>query len=88
MVKATDHGLGNDAAKPLNSTPDRHILAERQLRRVLAEYVTYFNQWRPHRSIGQRAPCAPAPWSPGHHSGEVVAVLILGGLHHVYQRAA
>jgi transposase InsO family protein len=32
------------------------ILGKRHLRRVLAEYVTYVNQWRPHRSIGQRAP--------------------------------
>ncbi len=30
-------------------------LNERHLRRVLAEYVAYFNRWRPHRSIGQRA---------------------------------
>ena len=35
------------------------IFGERHLRRVLTEYLTYFNQWRPHRSIGQRAPCAP-----------------------------
>ena len=27
--------------------------------KVLAEYVGYFNDWRPHRSPGQRAPCAP-----------------------------
>jgi hypothetical protein len=30
----------------------------------LAEYVGYFNHWRPHRSIGQRAPCAPAAGAP------------------------
>ena len=32
------------------------ILNGRHLRRVLTEYVTYFNRWRPHRSLGQRAP--------------------------------
>jgi transposase InsO family protein len=64
------------------------IFSERHLRRVLAEYVTYFNQWRPHRSIGQRAPCAPIPRSPGRQIGKVVAAPVLGGLHHVYQLAA
>jgi putative transposase len=64
------------------------IFGARHLRRVLTEYVTYFNHWRPHRSIGQRAPCAPNPRSPGRQSGEVVALPVLGGLHHVYQFAA
>jgi hypothetical protein len=32
------------------------IFNERHLAKVLAEYVGYFNHWRPHRSIGQRAP--------------------------------
>jgi len=65
------------------------ILNERHLRRVLTEYVTYFNRWRPHRSLGQRAPCAPAP--PSHASNRNGAGLItqpvLGGLHHVYDHA-
>src|SRR5918996_901181 len=33
------------------------ILNERHLRHVLMEYVTWFNHWRPHRSLGQRTPC-------------------------------
>ncbi len=66
------------------------ILNERHLRRVLAEYVTYFNRWRPHRSIGQRAPCAQAPPSHGSNQkgAEVIAKSVLGGLHHVYDFAA
>jgi putative transposase len=64
------------------------IFGERHLRRVLAEYVAYFNQWHPHRSIGQRAPCASALTTPGRQSGTVVATPVLGGLHHVYQIAA
>ena len=64
------------------------IFSERHLRRVLAEYITYFNRWRPHRSIGQRAPCAPVPRKLGHQSARVVAEPVLGGLHHVYQLAA
>jgi len=40
------------------------IFNERHLRQVLAEYVGYFNDWRPHRSIGQRAPCARLARAP------------------------
>jgi transposase InsO family protein len=32
------------------------IFNEANLRRVMASYVSYFNHWRPHRSLGQRAP--------------------------------
>jgi len=66
------------------------IFNERHLEKVLAEYVGYFNHWRPHRSIGQRAPCAPGT-DASHRSaqaGEITAIPVLGGLHHVYQRAA
>jgi transposase InsO family protein len=36
-----------------------HILVfdEVHLRRAISAYVVYFNYWRPHRSLGQRAPC-------------------------------
>jgi putative transposase len=66
------------------------IINERHLQKVLAEYVGYFNHWRPHRSIGQRAPCAVVPFPP-HRSAQaakIVAIPVLGGLHHVYQNAA
>ena len=63
------------------------ILNERHLRRVLAEYVAYFNRWRPHRSIGPCAPCAPA-FLAAPAKGMVVAEPVLRGLHHVYQMAA
>ena len=32
------------------------IFSEWHLQKVLAEYVGYFNHWRPHRSIGQLHP--------------------------------
>ena len=36
---------------------DRTIIwNERQLRALLAEYVAHYNEHRPHRSLGQRAP--------------------------------
>ena len=66
------------------------IFNERHLHRVLNEYVAYFNNWRPHRSIGQRAPCAPAPSACGRNQKgtEVMGRPVLGGLHHVYNLAA
>jgi putative transposase len=64
------------------------ILSERHLRRVLAEYVDYFNGWRPHRSMGQRAPRAPPRTVQSNISGNIIATPVLGGLHHIYDLAA
>ncbi len=64
------------------------IFNERQLRRVLGEYVAYFNHWRPHRSIGQRAPCARGPRTYSQTGTQISAKPALGGLHHVYHLAA
>ncbi len=67
------------------------LLGERHLRRVLAEYVTYFNGARPHQGIGQGVPTAPAPSGPQrrtHVKEGVLALPVLGGLHHEYRRAA
>jgi hypothetical protein len=33
------------------------IFNEAHLRRAISRYAAYFNYWRPHRSLGQRAPC-------------------------------
>ena len=57
---------------------------ERHLHRVLAEFVNYYNRDRPHRGLGLQA---PLPSLPGGH-GTIVARPVLGGLHHVYERAA
>ena len=39
---------------------DRTIVwNERQLRALLEEYVAHYNEHRPHRSLGQRAPDVP-----------------------------
>jgi putative transposase len=69
------------------------ILGERHLRRVLAEYVRYFNRGRAHQGIGQRTPISVestvAPLRQ-HTQGKesVTAVPVLGGLHHEYRLAA
>ena len=65
------------------------VLGEAHLRRVLREYVAYFNCDRPHQGLAQRVPEAAevAPARVGVR-GVVSAVPILGGLHHAYARAA
>ncbi len=65
------------------------VLGEAQLRRVLRAYVAYFDQARPHQGIGQAVPGRSASaqqQSTG--TGRVVAMPILGGLHHDYRRVA
>jgi putative transposase len=64
------------------------VLSERHLEHVLKEYCfRYFNAARPHQGIGQRVPSArvlkgrPDPAS-------VIAIPVLGGLHHDYRAAA
>ncbi len=64
------------------------ILNERQLRRVLKEYVQiYFNRARPHQGLRLAIPAAAAQSGPT-AGGKVVRMLLLGGLHHNYQWAA
>lgn len=64
------------------------ILSERQLYRVLKEYIAYFNRARPHQGNAQRLPVPPceAPLTEG--EGKIVSIKVLGGLHHSYQRVA
>jgi putative transposase len=66
------------------------IFNEADLRRVMSAYVTYFNHWRPHRSLGQRAPSGSAVLQSRSRgtSGKIIAEPVLGGLHHVYRCAA
>ncbi len=65
------------------------VLGEAQLRRILREYVAYFNTARPHQGLRQRVPdgregCVSGATLPG----SVRAAPILGGLHHAYEPAA
>jgi putative transposase len=64
-------------------------LGEAHLRWALGEYVAYFNQARPHQGLGQRVPAAGvSSGSARHGTGDIVAIPVLGGLHHAYRRAA
>ena len=60
------------------------IINEAHLRSVLTEFVRYYNQERPHRTLRLETP-VPAVRSA---SGAIRARPVLGGLHHVYDRVA
>jgi len=62
------------------------ILNESHLRRILREYVRYYNEVRPHLSLEGNAP-EPRELEPPSR-GPVIAIPVLGGLHHHYRRAA
>ena len=62
------------------------VLNEGHLRRILREYVRYYNQSRPHLSLCRNSP-QPRDVQPPSH-GPVKAIPFLGGLHHRYTRAA
>ncbi len=67
---------------------DRLVLYCTQLRRVVQEYVDYYNDSRPHQGIEQRV---PTPYhQPAHppRLGRITVQPVLGGLHHAYSRAA
>jgi putative transposase len=64
------------------------ILHAGQLRRALREYCAYYNAARPHQGLGQAIPGAPGPTPLTPSAGPIVAIPILGGLHHDYRRAS
>jgi transposase InsO family protein len=61
------------------------ILHRKQLNRLVAEFIDYYNHSRPHQSSGQRI---PARFDQNYHpqSGQVVSTPVLGSLHHSYAR--
>jgi transposase InsO family protein len=61
------------------------ILNEAHLRRILEEYLEYYNRSRTHRSLGQDCPIHRPPQSPSEGSN-VISIPQVGGLHHRYER--
>ncbi len=65
------------------------VVSEQHLRRVVLEYVRYFNHVRPHQGICQRLPVPDeAAGASGGNAGNIIAFPVLGGLHHDYRRVA
>jgi transposase InsO family protein len=62
------------------------ILGESHLRRVMKEYVGYYNESRAHQSLAGNSPVLREVEQPSR--GDVIAIPFLGGLHHRYARAA
>ena len=58
------------------------VFDEAQLRRVLKNYASYYNQVRTHLSLDKNAPDFRCPQK----LGPIAAISILGGLHHQYVR--
>jgi transposase InsO family protein len=60
------------------------VLSERHLRTVTAEFTRYYNGDRPHRTLHLQPPHPQAVTA----EGPIRVRPVLGGLHHVYERAA
>ena len=60
------------------------VLDERNLRTVLTEFVQYYNQERPHRTLRLQTPQLKVRPT----TGKIRSRPVLNGLHHVYERAA
>ncbi len=60
------------------------VLNEEHLRRILRQYVDYYNRNRTHRSLDMDAPVHRASDPP--ENGPIRSEAILGGLHHKYYR--
>ena len=62
------------------------VLGERHLRRILREYVDYYHSSRTHLALDKDAPEHREHESPD--GGKVIALPMVGGLHHRYTRHA
>jgi putative transposase len=65
------------------------IFGEKQLQRILNEYVVYFNRARPHQGMAQQIPEQPRSLPSAQDAGnQVIPLPVLGGLHHDYRWVA
>ena len=60
------------------------VLNGAHLRAILGEFERYYNDARPHRTLALETPRPTVRAT----SGDIRSRSILGGLHHVYERAA
>lgn len=62
------------------------VMGEDHARRILEEFVRYYNEDRTHQALGAVSPVAAGDERAG--TKHLVSVPYLGGLHHGYRRAA
>jgi transposase InsO family protein len=62
------------------------ILNGPHLRQILSDYLAYYHQHRPHRSLDQDCPVSRPVEPPD--QGKIIELPLLGGLHHRYSRQA
>jgi putative transposase len=62
------------------------VIGERHLKRMLSEYMHYYNTTRTHLSLAKDAPEPRSVQPPS--QGRVVEMPRVGGLHHEYLRRA
>lgn len=62
------------------------VFGENHLRRIIAEYVAYYNESRTHLSLDMDSPVTRPVQPPD--QGKVVSLPQVGGLHHRYERQA
>ena len=58
------------------------LFNEAQIRNILAEYIGYYNEKRPHQGITQKVPGGYTPQK----QRRVIGYPVLSGLHHHYER--
>jgi len=63
------------------------VLGVRHFDRVLKEYTAFFNSARPHQGLPQHVPGGSAPARSAGNE-RILALPVLGGLHHDYRAAA
>jgi len=63
------------------------ILNGRHLRRILSEFIDYYNTTRPHLSLNRNSPI-PRKIDPPSNGNKIVSTPILGGSHYRYHRVA
>ena len=64
------------------------FLSERHLFRTIKTYVTYYNRGRPSQAINAIPDPYPELLEPPPTNGKLVALPVLGGLHHDYRLVA
>jgi hypothetical protein len=64
------------------------VLNERNLKRLMNEYVRYYHKDRTHLALAKETPAGRVAVSNTEAGSKVVAMPRLGGLHHRYDLAA